>query len=61
MKRFFMLMVLFAGCGPTRPYTYANVRPSPELPPERQPPLKQLELERNTTPTKEPSFAGRPL
>ena len=55
MKRFFLLMVLFAGCGPTRPYTYQTVRVSPELPPPRDPPLKELNLDRNTTPMNEPT------
>ena len=35
MRRFFLLMVLFAGCAPTRPYTADERADRWELPPPR--------------------------
>jgi hypothetical protein len=42
MRRFLLLMVLFAGCAPTRPYTQEQAYRQ-ELPPPREAELRKFE------------------
>ena len=49
MKRLLMLLVLYAACAPTRPYTNDQAKRE-ELQPVREPALNQLDAERATAP-----------